>query len=62
MAAVWFCMLIFFVAIVLPYGALIAVSLSKSWGLSFWQNLTLANYRFVLFEYNVTQRAIVNSA
>lgn len=56
-----FCVLIFVVAICLPYGALIAVSLSKSWGLSFWQNLTLANYRFVLFEYNVTQRAILNS-
>jgi len=56
-----FCVLVFVVAIVLPYGALIAVSLSKSWGLSFWQNLTLANYRFVLFEYNVTQRAILNS-
>ncbi len=56
-----FCVLVFLVAIVLPYGALIAVSLSKSWGLSFWQNLTLANYRFVLFEYNVTQRAILNS-
>ena len=48
-------------AIVLPYGALIAVSLSKSWGLSFWKNLTLDNYRFVLLEYNVTQRAILNS-
>jgi iron(III) transport system permease protein len=56
-----FCVLVFLVAIVLPYGALLAVSLSKSWGLSFWQNLTLANYRFVLFEYNVTQRAILNS-
>jgi iron(III) transport system permease protein len=56
-----FCALVFLVAIVLPYGALIAVSLSKSWGLSFWQNLTLANYRFVLLEYNVTQRAILNS-
>ncbi|NJO32486.1 MAG: iron ABC transporter permease [Rhodospirillales bacterium] len=56
-----FCVLVFVVAILLPYGALIAVSLSKSWGLSFWQNLTLANYRFVLFEYGVTQRAILNS-
>jgi iron(III) transport system permease protein len=56
-----FCALVFAVAIVLPYGALIAVSLSKSWGLSFWKNLTLDNYRFVLFEYNVTQRAILNS-
>jgi len=56
-----FCVLVFAVAIVLPYGALIAVSLSKSWGLSFWKNLTLDNYRFVLLEYNVTQRAILNS-
>ena len=56
-----FCVLVFAVAIVLPYGALIAVSVSKSWGLSFWKNLTLDNYRFVLFEYNVTQRAILNS-
>jgi iron(III) transport system permease protein len=56
-----FCVLVFVVAIVLPYGTLIAVSLSKSWGLSFWQGLTLANYRFVLFEYGVTQRAILNS-
>ena len=36
------------------------MSLSKSWGLDFWKNLTLANYRFVLFEYDVTQRAIIN--
>jgi iron(III) transport system permease protein len=56
-----FCMAVFAVAIALPYGALIAVSLSKSWGLSFWKGLTLDNYRFVLLEYNVTQRAILNS-
>jgi iron(III) transport system permease protein len=37
------------------------VSLSKSWGLDFWKNLTLKNYWFVLFEYDVTRRAIVNS-
>jgi len=34
---------------------------SKSWGLTFWQNLTLQHYRFVLVEYDVTRRAIVNS-
>ena len=56
-----FAALVFVVAILLPYGSLLAVSLSKSWGLSFWQNLTLQNYRFILFEYDVTQRAIVNS-
>jgi iron(III) transport system permease protein len=56
-----FCAAVFVVAILAPYGALVAVSLSKSWGLAFWQNLTLANYRFVLFEYDVTRRAILNS-
>ncbi len=35
--------------------------LSKSWGLDFWKGLTLANYKFILFDYNVTQRAILNS-
>jgi len=60
-ALLGFCIVVFVVAILLPYGALIAVSLSKSWGLAFWQNLTLENYRFVLFEYDVTRRAILNS-
>ncbi len=52
---------IFIVSIVAPYSTLIAVSFSKSWGLDFWKGLTLANYKFILFEYNVTQRAILNS-
>lgn len=56
-----FCVLVFIVAIAMPYAALIAVSFSKSWGLAFWKNLTLHNYEFVLFEYDVTQRAIINS-
>lgn len=56
-----FCLAVTLVAIILPYAALIALSFSKSWGLNFWQNLTFDNYRFVLFEYDVTQRAITNS-
>jgi iron(III) transport system permease protein len=56
-----FCVLVFIVAILLPYLTLLAVSLSKSWGLDFWKGLTLANYRFILFEYDPTQRAIGNS-
>ncbi|HEX2725495.1 MAG TPA: ABC transporter permease subunit, partial [Beijerinckiaceae bacterium] len=56
-----FCVLIFIVAIVAPYSALLAVSFSKSWGLEFWKNLTLANYKFVLVDYDVTRRAIGNS-
>jgi iron(III) transport system permease protein len=56
-----FAVIIFIIAILAPYATLIAVSFSKSWGLEFWKNLTFANYKFILFDYNVTQRAIVNS-
>src|SRR5436190_6337830 len=56
-----FAAIIFIIAILAPFSTLIAVSFSKSWGLDFWKNLTLANYKFILFEYNVTQRAILNS-
>ena len=56
-----FVVVIFIVAVILPYSTLIAVSFSKSWGLDFWKGLTFANYKFILFEYNVTQRAIMNS-
>jgi len=56
-----FVVVVFIVAILLPYASLIAVSLSKSWGLAFWKNLTFANYKFVLFDYDVTRRAILNS-
>ena len=55
------CVVVSLLAVVLPFASLIAVSLSKSWGLNFWQNLTLDNYRFILFEYDVTRRAILNS-
>jgi iron(III) transport system permease protein len=52
---------VFVVTVAAPYVTLLAVSVSKSWGLDFWQNLTLKHYRFVLLEYDVTRRAIVNS-
>jgi iron(III) transport system permease protein len=52
---------VFTVAVAAPYLTLLAVSVSKSWGLQFWQNLTLRHYHFVLFEYDVTRRAIWNS-
>jgi iron(III) transport system permease protein len=52
---------IFVVSIVAPFSTLIAVSFSKSWGLDFWKGLTLANYKFILFDYDVTRRAILNS-
>lgn len=60
--AVWaFAAAVFTVAVLAPYLTLLAVSVSRSWGLAFWQNLTLEHYRFVLLEYDVTRRAIRNS-
>ncbi|HEU5319741.1 MAG TPA: iron ABC transporter permease [Methylomirabilota bacterium] len=56
-----FCVAVFVLAVLAPYATLLAVSVSKSWGLAFWQNLTLQHYRFVLLEYDVTRRAIANS-
>jgi iron(III) transport system permease protein len=56
-----FAVAMFVVAILAPYMTLIAVSFSKSWGLAFFKGLTLDNYKFILLEYNVTQRAILNS-
>jgi iron(III) transport system permease protein len=60
-AVLAFCAATFVVAVAAPYLTLLAVSLSKSWGLAFWQNLTLEHYRFILFEYDVTRRAMANS-
>jgi len=56
-----FVVVTFIVSILLPYGTLIAVSLSKSWGLDFWKGLTLDHYKWILFGYEPTQRAILNS-
>jgi iron(III) transport system permease protein len=60
-AVLAFGVVVFVIAVAAPYLTLLAVSLSKSWGLHFWENLTLQHYRFVLFDYEVTRRAIVNS-
>lgn len=54
--------LVILVAIVLPYGALGAVSLMRAWPAGLVAaNLTLDNYAQVLFGLEVTQRAIGNS-
>jgi len=49
-------------AVVLPYGALLMAALSTAWGKAFTPaNWTLANFQFVLFEYDPTRSAIVNT-
>ena len=46
----------------LPYFALLRAALAKAWGLGWsWQNLTLRNFRYVLFEFDPTRSAIVNT-
>jgi iron(III) transport system permease protein len=56
------CGLVLACAIVLPYLALLRAALAKAWGLGWsWQNLTLGNFRFVLFEYDPTRSAIANT-
>src|SRR5262249_42624234 len=49
-------------SILLPYFALLRAALAKAWGLG-WsrENLTLQNFRFVMFEYDPTRSAIVNT-
>jgi iron(III) transport system permease protein len=49
-------------AIFLPYGILAKAAFSRAWAQPLsWDNLTLANFSFTLFEYSSTQGAIVNT-
>jgi len=48
--------------IVLPTAVIFLVGGLKTYGLAFtWDNLSLDNYKFILFDYNVTKAAIWNS-
>jgi iron(III) transport system permease protein len=56
------CGLVLLLAIGLPYFALLRAALAKAWGLGWsWQNVTLRNFRYVLFEFDPTRTAIVNT-
>lgn len=56
------CHSVLFFAVYLPMGILLWVSLSRAWGDGFsLNNLTLANYEYVLFDLGLTQRAFTNS-
>ncbi|HSE94838.1 MAG TPA: ABC transporter permease subunit, partial [Methylomirabilota bacterium] len=49
-------------SILLPYLALLRAALAKAWGLGWtWDNFTLRNFRYVMFEYDPTRSAIVNT-
>ncbi|MPZ88147.1 MAG: ABC transporter permease subunit [Nitriliruptorales bacterium] len=56
------CHAVLFFAVYLPIGVLVFVSSSQAWGLGLrFDNLTLANYQYVLFDLGLTQRAFRNS-
>jgi iron(III) transport system permease protein len=61
-AALAACGGVLLLSIGLPYFALLRAALAKAWGLGWsWQNLTLRNFRYVLFEFDPTRSAIVNT-
>jgi iron(III) transport system permease protein len=50
------------ISVVLPVIAMVLVSLSSIWSGRFrWQNATLGNFDYVLFNYSLTQNAVKNS-
>ncbi|MDH3445617.1 MAG: iron ABC transporter permease [Deltaproteobacteria bacterium] len=49
-------------SVFLPYWILLKAALSKAWALPLtWDNFTLKNFMFALFQYDDTQRAIYNT-
>ncbi|MGV7223004.1 MAG: ABC transporter permease, partial [Nitrospinales bacterium] len=58
-----FCLLVISLSVIIPYFMLLIISLSKIWGAPLTlNNLTLANYNFIIFDYNLSQRSFLNSA
>jgi iron(III) transport system permease protein len=57
-----FCILVILLSVIIPYFMLLIISLSKIWGAPLTlSNLTLDNYDFILFRYNLSQRSFLNS-
>jgi iron(III) transport system permease protein len=58
-----YCLLVIMLSVIIPYFMLLIISLSKIWGAPLsLSNLTLENYDFILFRYNLSQRSFLNSA
>lgn len=57
-ACCFFC----FVTMVAPLSCIVLISLLKAYGVAIaWKNVTLANYKFILLEYELTRASIWNS-
>ena len=49
-------------SVFLPYWILLKTAFSKAWAMPLdWDNFTLGNFSYVLFEYSDTQQAIINT-
>ncbi len=49
-------------SVIIPYFMLLLISLSKIWGAPLTlSNLTLENFNFILFQYDLSKRSFVNS-
>ncbi|MYZ47600.1 ABC transporter permease [Propylenella binzhouense] len=56
------CLAYLMLAVALPYAAIFLSSIRTIWTADFrWDQWTLENYRWVFFDYPITQRALVNS-
>ncbi len=49
-------------AVLLPYIVLMQAALAKAWGRGFgWDNLTLKNFNYILFQHETAAQSVVNS-
>jgi iron(III) transport system permease protein len=57
-----FSAVIVIVTVVMPIITVFITSLLKAWGSKIcWENISLKNYKYILFEYGSTQKAFLNS-
>jgi iron(III) transport system permease protein len=55
-------MFIMTLAVVLPYIVLAQAALAKAWGRGFsWDNLTLKNFEYLLFQHETAAQSVINS-
>lgn len=54
--------IVVFVTVILPFFSIALTSLLDAWGADItWENISLRNYRYILFEYKLTKDALKNS-
>jgi len=57
-----YAMVVITLSVLLPYLFLIQASLAKAWGRGFaWDNLTLGNFSFILFQHQTAGQSVLNS-